>query len=107
MCAICVDGQKCLKKLKIEKNQEKIDILNQKINLYKRHKNDKNHQRFEFNNQIENIKKHSALINLDFKQNVKINEQSDVQINNEFYAPPQRFVFERFIFCNKMFINIF
>src|ERR1700679_2635684 len=61
-------------------------------------KHEKNHQRFEFNYQIQNLKKHDVVINLDFKQNVKINEQSDVQINSEFYAPPQRSVFEIVLF---------
>src|ERR1700733_1605335 len=98
MCAICVDGQKCITKLTTEKNKSKRSMLKKRINLFKRHQQDQNHQRTQFNEQIGKIEPETAILVMDFKENIKINISHDTQVTSEFYTPPQQSVFDIIMF---------
>ena len=73
-------------------------MLKEWILLFKRHQSDQNHQRCQFNEQISKIEPDTAILVMDFKENVKINISHDTQVTSEFYTPPQRSVFDIIMF---------
>ena len=101
MCSICVEGEKLSAKLEKEKDKKKRKVLEKRIKLYNRHREDELHQRLKFKESISKIEKNHVVLVLDFKQNIKINTSPNTQISSEFYTPPQRTVFEAVAFYTK------
>ena len=101
MCSICVEGEKLSAKLEKEKDNKKRKVLEKRIKLYNRHREDELHQRLKFKESISKIEKNHVVLVLDFKQNIKINTSPNTQISSEFYTPPQRTVFEAVTFYTK------
>lgn len=103
MCHICVNGEKNLKRLnllllknnKTEEEKKLIDKLILWNTFLNQHKNISAHQRAKFKEQIKfkNFPASQAIMVLDFKQNILLNQDHKVEIGRDWYHTHQRSVF--------------
>jgi hypothetical protein len=124
MCHICESGKKIIKKLSLlneNKNQsknEEIEVKKLKVReeLYKKHLFIADSQKKSFNDQIKKINSTTqAIIIIDFKQNVTINQDTYVELGRDWYKSPQRTVFGVVVYffnseentINKCFFDFF
>ena len=78
----------------MKKIRKRGKYFKNRIQLFERHVHDFNFQRSQFNQQIEELSPQTAIIVIDFKENVKINISHDTQISSEFYQHPHRTIFD-------------
>jgi len=122
MCQICESGKKAIIKLaKFEKKRnrnilQEVELLRLKEVkvLFEEHKKLVEKQKAAFNEQITNIgSSKQAVLVMDFKQNLKINQNHSVEIGKEWYKSSQRTVFGLVVYYNedgiikKYFIDTF
>ena len=90
MCAYCVRGEKMTKKI----NQDPSIKDSLPFQTYLQHKALKDEVRAIYNNQVDQLKlgSNECVINIDFKENVKINISSN-EIGNDWFTKPSRTIF--------------
>jgi len=107
MCHICESGKRILKKIDIlekktdlnENEKELLKDLLENKSLYDKHKEIYEKQKTAFKNQVSNISNpKEAVIVMDFKQNLVINEIHNTQLGRDWYKSPQRTVFGMVIY---------
>jgi hypothetical protein len=110
MCDICEKGKKAIKKIPIYEKKRNRNILQEAElirlrevkDLYEKHKKLVEKQKFKFNEQITNLgSSRQVVLVIDFKQNLKINQNHCVEINKEWYTSPQRTVFGAVLYYNE------
>jgi hypothetical protein len=101
-CEICFEGKKCEKKLqelrrnmkrkrlRTVKERRETEELENYVALYKTHQRDNQHQRNALKNMKASLQEHEAIIIMDFKANIVLNEDATVQVSKEYYQNCQR-----------------
>lgn len=100
-CEICVEGKKNelkLNEILRKSNRRRLITLKDRderqklrgyIELYEKHKSDNVHQRSSFKTMKETLPENEALLVMDFKANIVLNEDAAVQISKEYFQNSQ------------------
>jgi len=110
-CEICVEGARCKKeleklngkRLRKKSDNELIKKLKKCITLFERHEKDHIHQRQKFKQQKEALihTPTDALLLIDFKANLILNQDASVQVSKEYFQTPQRSLFGAVLYYSE------
>ena len=103
-CEICVEGKRCEQRLaeiqrdpSLAKDGEQRK-LKKCVDMFNKHRSDSKHQRESFEKQKQNLKEGQAILLIDFKANLVLNQDASVQVSKEFYQNCQLSLFGAVLF---------